>query len=395
MTMKSNFRTSIQKKTFNRIVLYGVILILWIPLSVRGQSGSTSVPFLTISPDAQSVSLGNTGVARTESSHLAYWNPALIAHQQDATIAFSHSNWLPGLGVNFTHDYLSVSNALSASDAVSISVNWFNLGAQRATDDQGNDLGSFGNYDLSVHAAYGRMITENWSAGVGLSYILSNIGSEQKSDGYKINTARSLALDLGILWKSDSFNVSKHESILTSGLSLQHLGPHISYLDGQYNSLPATFRFGWSLDNRLFGGNIHRVIFSTEFAKSISRNEFKGDGSETTLSPMNPFKAIFLSWQAVDVVSTPETTSLSVLEQLTFGFGTEYWYDSTVALRAGYYYENPYNGGREILTFGAGLRYRRYGADFSYIHALNGDAHLSQTIRITVSIGLESMYRNP
>ena len=49
--------------------------------------------------------------------------------------------------------------------------------------------------------------------------------------------------------------------------------------------------------------------------------------------------------------------------------GVEYWYGAPrlLALRIGYFYENPNFGNRKFLTFGAGIRYDIYGFDFSYI----------------------------
>ena len=66
----------------------------------------------------------------------------------------------------------------------------------------------------------------------------------------------------------------------------------------------------------------------------------------------------------------------------------EYWYGAPklIALRIGYFYENPEFGNRKFLTFGAGIRYDIYGFDFSYISA-GPDHPLSDTIRFSLLIG--------
>jgi hypothetical protein len=68
--------------------------------------------------------------------------------------------------------------------------------------------------------------------------------------------------------------------------------------------------------------------------------------------------------------------------------GAEYWYGAPrlLALRIGYFYENPNYGNRKFLTFGAGIRYDIYGFDFSYISASDGHP-LSDTIRFSLLIG--------
>ena len=68
--------------------------------------------------------------------------------------------------------------------------------------------------------------------------------------------------------------------------------------------------------------------------------------------------------------------------------GLEYWYGSPklIALRIGYFYEDPKFGNRKFLTFGAGIRYDMYGFDFSYISAAENHP-LSDTIRLSLLIG--------
>ena len=64
--------------------------------------------------------------------------------------------------------------------------------------------------------------------------------------------------------------------------------------------------------------------------------------------------------------------------------GLEYWYNDLFALRSGFYYEDPNNGDRKYITFGAGLRYNAFGIDFSYIKTLESDHPLANTLRFSV-----------
>jgi hypothetical protein len=64
----------------------------------------------------------------------------------------------------------------------------------------------------------------------------------------------------------------------------------------------------------------------------------------------------------------------------------EYWYDRLLALRFGYFYEDPYNGNREFLTLGAGIRYNIIGVDFSYIYALEEGSPLANTMRFSLLV---------
>jgi hypothetical protein len=64
----------------------------------------------------------------------------------------------------------------------------------------------------------------------------------------------------------------------------------------------------------------------------------------------------------------------------------EYWYNKLIALRMGYFYEDPNYGNRKFMTFGAGIRYDIYGFDFSYISASDENSPLSDTLRFTLLI---------
>ena len=79
-----------------------------------------------------------------------------------------------------------------------------------------------------------------------------------------------------------------------------------------------------------------------------------------------------------------EFRNLSVIDQLLISIGFEYWYNNLFAARGGYFYENPYNGDRKFLTFGAGIRYNIVGVDFSYVYALEENHPLANTMRFSL-----------
>ena len=78
--------------------------------------------------------------------------------------------------------------------------------------------------------------------------------------------------------------------------------------------------------------------------------------------------------------------TLNAFDQMTISMGFEYWYRELFALRAGYFYENPYFGNRKFLTFGSGVRWNIIGADFSYIYALEENHPLANTMRFSLLV---------
>jgi hypothetical protein len=78
------------------------------------------------------------------------------------------------------------------------------------------------------------------------------------------------------------------------------------------------------------------------------------------------------------------------LREINFGIGTEYVYNKTIAIRAGYFHEHYSKGNRRYLTFGLGMRYSKLGIDLSYIASLVQQNPLANTLRFSLSIFLDN-----
>jgi outer membrane protein OmpA-like peptidoglycan-associated protein len=378
----------------------GLMMVATIILAVTGiwgstlyaQVGSSSVPFLNIEPDARSSGLGNTGVSRAGSAHGAFWNPALLGFQEQAWFSVSHSNWLPALGNRYSHEHMSITNVLGDRHAISAHLTYLNLGSQLATDDIGNELGQFGNFELAAGLSYGIRLGNRWSVGSGLRYIHSNIGVGQFSDGKSIQAGKSFSGDLGAYWQGAEFRQGGSTGQIRWGMALTNFGPGIAYLEGQHpQALPANFRTGLSYELRVSGENKHRFIASFDINKDLSRMDERINGNDTTYSSMSSFRSLWEGWRSVRVVNGDQLSTLDISKQLTYGAGFEYWFHNTLALRLGYLYEHPLHGNRDFLTLGTGLRYGRLGVDFSYLYATNDDHPLANTLRITAKIAFNSI----
>jgi hypothetical protein len=119
----------------------------------------------------------------------------------------------------------------------------------------------------------------------------------------------------------------------------------------------------------------------------------------STGQPAAFLPGLFTSWGGRTVDPTPvdnfpnceegdDCENVGVLRQFTVGTGLEYWYNDLLALRTGYFYEDPLNGNRQFLTFGAGFRYSLVGVDLSYIYALEENSPLDQQIRFSVLLNV-------
>jgi hypothetical protein len=70
----------------------------------------------------------------------------------------------------------------------------------------------------------------------------------------------------------------------------------------------------------------------------------------------------------------------------SWSFGTEYWYDKIIAIRAGYFTEPSRVGGRQYWNFGAGVKYSIFHIDFSFINTVEANHPLANTMRISFLI---------
>jgi hypothetical protein len=177
-----------------------------------------------------------------------------------------------------------------------------------------------------------------------------------------------VAGDIGYMYRPSKFILDLDDRF-SFGTAISNIGPSVSYIDeAQSDPLPTIWRLGVGVD--IVKEKYNRLTWTGEAGKMlISRTDGSAD----------PFwTAIGKSFQG-DWVKT-----------ITFGTGFEYWYSQLVALRLGYFHEDPSQGNRRFLAFGAGVRYDIYGFDFSYIStALNSDdvqSPLSETLRFTLMI---------
>jgi len=80
------------------------------------------------------------------------------------------------------------------------------------------------------------------------------------------------------------------------------------------------------------------------------------------------------------------------LREITYSFGTEYWYAKQFAIRAGYFYEHSMKGNRKYLTMGLGLKLNVFGLDFAYLIPTGvNNSPLANTLRFTLIFDFDAL----
>jgi hypothetical protein len=383
-----------------RAAALGLVALLAAPAQAQDDSIvlTTAVPFLQIEPDSRSGGMGMTGVAIADNAYAVFWNPAGLGQQTGTEVSFTHAPWLPALGADLSYEYLAGKHSLGSAGTIGGHLTYFNLGEQQATDELGNSLGNFKSYELSTGVSYGLQVTPNLAVGTGARVVYSNLTGGLEVEDASTSAGVSFGVDLGMIYKLPNIGIGQ-SSRPSLAFSLANVGPGISYTENSEfsDAIPTTLRFGGALDTRL--DDFNRVTLAVDLNKVLVSRDSSG-------SYDSPLQALFSSWGS-RVVNTQPTEgtceeiaadtdpdnddacrSLGAFQQLTLGAGLEYWYNDLLALRGGYFYEDPSNGNRQFLTAGAGIRYSLVGVDMSYIYALAEDSPVAGQLRFSLLLNI-------
>jgi opacity protein-like surface antigen len=378
------------------LVLLALGLAAAAPPAARAQSSNANTPvlFLRIEPDSRSAGMGNTGVAHATDANAIFWNPAGLAFQTNTQIGLTHINWLPELDAGLFYEYLVGTYHAPKIGTFGGHISFFNLGESEIRSSDNQLDGTFRSYDLALGGSLGRKITEQFAVGVGVrgiySYLAPAVGEIQSGSG------SAFAFDLAALYRSRPQNLLGTDVTFSSGLNLANMGTFIKYNEAN-EPLPMNIRFGPAVTFDF--DEYNQLTIASDLNKVLARVEetctTDADGEQECNLEATPFyESLFTGWGPVggEQVNTGEgqqAASLSLAEQFTVGVGLEYWYNQLFALRTGYFYEDPENGDRRFLTFGAGLRYNIVGIDISYIYSGRQNDPVANTLRFSLLLSFQ------
>ena len=351
--------------------------------SYSQSTNSTGVPFLLIGPNSRFGGMGETGTAISDDATAMHWNPSGLAFQKIGTeVNFTHSPWLAGLNLgDLFYDYIAGKKYIkSINGTVGASLTYLNIGEVIYTDEFGNlDPGrNYKAYEMAFAVSYATKLSKDWAGGITGRFIYSRLSPTNLQVGNEKGTGTgiSASFDLSGMWrpiKGPKFLANR----FSIGTNLSNLGPKISYVDAaQADPLPTQLRLGLAYD--IIKSEFNNLTLTADFSKLlVNRTPSVVDDSGNVLvkGTVDPFyEAIFTSWKG---------GISGIAKSIQSSIGAEYWYGSPrlIALRGGFFYEDPSNGNRKFYTLGAGLRYDLYGFDFSYISTIEESHPLANTLR--------------
>ncbi len=344
----------------------------------------TAVPFLNITPDSRSGALGDAGVAITPDANANYWNPAkLVFLENDNDVSVSYSPWLRQLVPDISLSYLSYAHKISDRNAIGLSLRYFNYGTIQLTDMSQNSQGTYSPYEFSLNGSFARKFGDNFSLGLNMGFIHSNLSNAffSTGSGTQAKAGNSVAAGVSLFYTKPTQQFGK-DAIFSFGVNISNIGSKISYSDnGSQYFLPANLKIGaantWNLDdfNQLTVTlDLNKLLVPTPPIRDADGNIIKGTDDNVSVPA-----GIFGSFTDAPGGFREE------IQEITFSPGIEYWYRHMFALRTGYFYQNANKGGAHYLTFGVGYKYNDLTFDFSYLAASQQNSPLANTLRFTLS----------
>lgn len=351
----------------------------------------TAVPFLLITPDARSGSMGDAGVAVQPDANAMSINPAKLAFlEMPYGFAASYSPWLKSLVPDINLAYLSGFYKLNDQSSLGASLRYFSLGQIQLTDINSNDLGIYSPNEFAFDLTYAKRFGAEFSLATTGRFIYSNLTAGQFSAGQQTTAGKAFAVDVSAFYTKQTVLFNK-DAIVSAGANLSNIGTKIGYVEGAVKQfLPTNMKIGAA--STFIIDDYSQFTFALDFNKLMVPTQPIRDGNGEIIAGKDPDRSI-TSGVLGSFSDAPGGFS-EELKEVSIAAGAEYWYNQQFALRAGYFYESPLKGDRRYMTLGAGLKYNVFNIDFAYLLANPQKSPLANTLRFSLLFNFGSNNNN-
>lgn len=360
-----------------RFALIGLSLLTGLTTSLgvkaQGLNGqttviTTAVPFLRISPDARSGAMGDVGIAIAPDANSQYWNVAKMPFcDKKFGISATYTPWLKDLVPDIFLAYISGYGKFGTDDnqAISVSMRYFSLGDINFTNDVGDATGTGKPREYSFDAGYSYRLSPYLSVGATLRYIHSAIatGASFTTQNADYKPGNAYAADAGIYYTRTKEVYEFRKNTFSMGAVLSNLGSKISYTSTHSDFIPINLGIGAAFTKQV--DEYNKFTIAMDLNKLVVPSPQTATNSAGVQYQYYPDKGV-ISGVLGSFSDAPGGFS-GTLRQIDISTGFEYWYQNQIAFRAGYFYEDKFNGDRQYITCGLGARYNIFNLNFSYL----------------------------
>lgn len=360
----------------------------------------TGVTSLSIAPDSRAGAMGDVGAATDPDVNSQYWNPAKYPFAiSPAGFSLAYTPWLRQLVSDIDLANLVGYYRIGDYQAISGSLTYFSLGDVYA------DNYVIRPYEMAIDFAYSRMLSETFSASVGLRFIHSDLQYNYDED---ITSGQAFAADIAMFY-TNYVMLGRRECLFNLGLNASNIGSKISYDGGNTNQfIPTNLRLGASIlvpideyNTISFSADVNKLMVPTKPSyRQFLNEEFGEDFIDDSYSyaseyqswldaggynDISPIAGIFQSFADAPGGFREE------MQEIYWGAGVEYAYNNQFFLRGGYHYENEYKGNRKYFTLGTGFKMNVFSLDAAYLISMAQSNPLDQTLRFTLSFDMDGI----
>lgn len=381
-----------------------IICLFSIQLSVAQDANpiTTGVPFLMVAADARAAGMADQGVATSTDAFSQQWNPAKYAFSLDKQgFAVSYTPYLTGLVNDISLGQVNYFNKIDDRMAFAGSLRFFGFGdiELRQTDSPDEIPRVVSPNEFALDGSYALKLDDRFSMSVAGRYIRSALRvATEETDA---SPASTFAVDVSAFYQSEEIAYDDFNGRWRAGWIWQNLGPKISYNDDEFSSnfLPANMRIGAGFD--FIFDEYNKVALNVELAKLLVptpqfAKDLDGDGeisgderaqNRDDYRKIGWVEGIFKSFGDAPGGFSEE------LKEFTYSIGSEYVYQDSFSLRAGYFNESPLKGARKFFSLGAGFKYNVVKIDVSYLFSASKVRNpLENTLRFSLSFAFGDKY---
>lgn len=379
--------------------ILSIIMILLSCIAVKAQDKTnmfnpvnSAVTSQTIAPDARSAGMGDVGVATDPDAASQFWNPAKYPFCiSRAGVALNYTPWLRQLVSDMDLAYLSGYYRIGDYSAVSGSLRYFSLGEVMLSSgqDNQNDM-TINPYEMSLDVAYSLMLSETFSISAGVRWIYSDLTYDFTED---TSPGSAFAADLSCYYQN-YINLGQRECQLGLGLNVSNIGSKITFGGSDESEfIPTNMRLGAALMipvneyNRFtIAADANKLLVPTYPKQNEDEpdNEYQ-DRLRKDYYDVSSISGIFKSFSDAPRGFKEE------LEEIQWSIGAEYVYNDQFSLRAGYHHESENKGNRKYFTVGAGFKMNVFSLDAGYVIATAKSNPLDQTLRVSLTFGMDGI----
>ena len=231
-------------KKLNYMVMITLLLTSMLIGSGYKRPGSTSAQFLKIGVSARAIGVGEAYTAVTQGADAFFYNPAALSLIPSVDVLASYSSWFAGLS------FQSLALAKNFNQKAAGCLSFTSLQSDEMEvrtplkPDGTGETFYVGNYRIGM--SFAKFLTNRAALGVGLNYLYLKMWK------YAVH---SFSADLGVIFLTDYHG-------FRFGMSIVNFGPEIKFLKEQY-AIPTNFSFGAAIEPINTGLQKLTIAFST------------------------------------------------------------------------------------------------------------------------------------